>query len=217
MKTMKKASIFFAGMVASFALCLCVTTALAVSGTVSFNQANVTINDITLFEKDQPLTTQSGTTIPSTLTYTDEQGNTSHYVSVRAMAEALGMNVAWEGDTDTVELALYNSVTTYLLNTYFTDTTAVGVLFNDALEEVEPILAQDGTVLLPPTEHFDTVAFETALPIQEGAGNYVSVTVTNYQDYPVRFGLGQIHNSESNGAMQAYGTVPANSTVTRTF
>ncbi len=214
---MKKYSIFLAGMAVSMLLCLCVTTALAVSGAVSFNQVNVTVNEIPLFNQGEPITTSAGTTVPSTITYTDEQGNPTHYVSVRALGEAFGMPVNWDGDTNSANLSIYNSVSTYLLSTYFTGNHSVGSTFDGVLEEVEPVFAQEGTVLLSPTEHQAWDLFEADLSVQADAGAYVSITVTNYEDVPVNFALGRRYSDQDDRTMTLSTAVPAHETVTRTL
>lgn len=214
---MKKISFFFAGMAVSMLLCLCVTTALAVSGAVSFNQVNVTVNEIPLFNQGEPITTSAGTAVPSTITYTDEQGNPTHYVSVRALGDAFGMPVNWDGDTNSANLSIYNSVSTYLLSTYFTANHAVGSTIDGVLEEVEPIFAQEGTVILAPTEHQSWDLFEADLLVEEDAGAYVSITVTNYEDVPVNFGLGRHYTNQDDQTIALYATVPAHETITRTM
>lgn len=92
---MRKTSSFFCGM-AVMALLVSITgTALAASNAISFNTANLSINGKRIVDKGDVLESSAGAELPSIIRYTDSNGSATHYVSVRFLAEALGMDVSW--------------------------------------------------------------------------------------------------------------------------
>ena len=68
-------------------------TALAASNAISFNTANLSINGKRIVDKGDVLESSAGAELPSIIRYTDSNGSATHYVSVRFLAEALGMDV----------------------------------------------------------------------------------------------------------------------------
>lgn len=96
---------FLAGVVLSAALLGGLTTALAASGSVSFNGLNLAMNGGTLFQKGEYLTLGSGAKVPSSILYEDENGGGTTYVPLAYVASRLNLCTSWWGDIDMVVLA----------------------------------------------------------------------------------------------------------------
>ena len=79
-------------------------TALAASNAISFNTANLSINGKRIVDKGDVLESSAGAELPSIIRYTDSNGSATHYVSVRFLAEALGMDVSWRGSNSTIDV-----------------------------------------------------------------------------------------------------------------
>ncbi len=101
---MKKYRSFTAGVVATLMAVSTVGTALAASSRVEYNKAG-----ISLFGEDKVLTGESykapnGQDVPSVITYVDETGGKTNYLSIRQISELLGIEVRWDGQKNRVNL-----------------------------------------------------------------------------------------------------------------
>ena len=101
---MKKYGSFFAGMVAMLMVVSSVGTALAASSRVEYNKAG-----ISLFGENKVLAGESykapnGQDVPSVITYVDETGGKTNYLSIRQISELLGIEVRWDGQKNRVNL-----------------------------------------------------------------------------------------------------------------
>ncbi len=209
MKRFQKLSSFLAGVMSALLVVSLAGTALAASGAVSFNTAGFWINHTRVSEKGESLQTKAGASIPSVILYTDEQGGKTHYVSVRQLAEELGLSVRWDGSS--VWLDVGDDLGTALLET------TGSALFHDKFEEVAPIVPTGGKTLLS-AEHRSWDRFEKQLALDVSDGRYVSITVTNHGDTPLRMGLGLLLDADA-AAITLMGEdtqIPASQTVTRT-
>ena len=88
---MKKYRSFTAGVVATLMAVSTVGTALAASSRVEYNKAG-----ISLFGENKVLTGESykapnGQDVPSVITYVDETGGKTNYLSIRQISELLGI------------------------------------------------------------------------------------------------------------------------------
>ena len=101
---MKKYRSFTAGVVATLMAVSTVGTALAASSRVEYNKAG-----ISLFGENKVLTGESykapnGQDVPSVITYVDETGGKTNYLSIRQISELLGIEVRWDGQKNRVNL-----------------------------------------------------------------------------------------------------------------
>ena len=204
---MRKTSSFFCGM-AVMALLVSITgTALAASNAISFNTANLSINGKRIVDKGDVLESSAGAELPSIIRYTDSNGSATHYVSVRFLAEALGMDVSWRGSNSTIDVEAEGDAALY---TMALDN--AGVIFDDGeLEEITPLTSDSGKVILKETNQSDE-PFESTLNPKEGDGDYI--TVTNSGKYPLEFDLGRQLPSTNVTNPSA---VPAGQSATRTI
>ena len=173
-------------------------TALAASNAISFNTANLSINGERILDKGDVLESS-----------TDSNGSATHYVSVRFLAEALGMDVSWRGSNSTIDVEAEGDAALY---TMALDN--AGVIFdNGELEEITPLTSDSGKVILKETNQSDE-PFESTLNPKEGDGDYISITVTNSGKYPLEFDLGRQLPSTNVTNPSA---VPAGQSATRTI
>ena len=126
-------------------------TALAASNAISFNTANLSINGKRIVDKGDVLESSAGAELPSIIRYTDSNGSATHYVSVRFLAEALGMDVSWRGSNSTIDVEAEGDAALY---TMAPDN--AGVIFdNGELEEITPLTSDSGKVILKETNQSD--------------------------------------------------------------
>ena len=101
---MKKYRSFTAGVVATLMAVSTVGTALAASSRVEYNKAG-----ISLFGENKVLTGESykapnGQDVPSVITYVDETGGKTNYLSIRQISELLDASVGWNAATNSVDM-----------------------------------------------------------------------------------------------------------------
>lgn len=205
----KKIPSFLCGM-AVMALLVSITgTALAANGSITFNTASLSINGNRIIEKGESLTTDAGAEIPSIIRYTDSDGSITHYVSVRFLAESLGMDVSWRGSNSSINIEAEGDAALYTM-----EQDNAGVIFdNGELEEVEPITPTSGETILSETNQ-SAEPFETVLELDEESGDYISITITNNGIYPIQFDLGR---QTTTANVTNPSVVPAGQSTTRTL
>lgn len=104
MKEHKRIGTFFGGFATALALSACLTTALAASGTVSYNFANVALDGTQKITAGQDITAANGQKVPGSILYTDEAGGKTNYLPIRAISELLGTEIGYDSATKTVLL-----------------------------------------------------------------------------------------------------------------
>lgn len=215
MKNYSRIPSFFAGAVMSLVICMSITTALAVSGNVSFNQIQVDWDGETIIPKGEDMTLSSGAKVPASILYTDTNGGGTTYLPVRTLSEVTGTPLLWYGEEKLV--SMHTNCLAELMRLPLNGCGANGasVTYNKSMKEVLPIASSVASNLLSPVHHQAQTAFETELPLDEAKGNYVSVTVVNYGEYPVEFQLGM--DDGDYGKAYTSSVIPASSTVTRTM
>ena len=186
-----------------------VGTAAATTGFVGelrFNTANFVINHETVFASGENLTTEAGAEIPASIFYVDENGGGTNYLPLRAITQELGLPVEWKNGT--VYMEVDGELAVSLLPVQ-----EVGAVYDDYIQMVEAIEAEDGVELLS-EEHAGVENFSSELKLRRNKGNTVSVTVTNEGSAPLVFSLGM---KKENTKILDGTQVPAGETVTRTF
>lgn len=103
---MKKLNLrsFFAGLLTATLLFAVITTALAASGSITYNGINLTVDGKTILSKGEYLELASGEKVPSSILYVDQAGGGTTYLPMRYLAELLGMSVTWDQATGTADL-----------------------------------------------------------------------------------------------------------------
>lgn len=95
---------FTSGFFAALALSLCLTTALAASGKVSYNFANVCLDGGTVIVAGADITAANGQMIPGSILYTDETGGKTNYLPLRKISELLKVEVNYDSASKTIYL-----------------------------------------------------------------------------------------------------------------
>nr|WP_325293717.1 hypothetical protein [uncultured Oscillibacter sp.] len=95
---------FLGGALTALALAACLTTALAASGKVSYNFANVTVEGTRKITAGQDIVAANGQKIPGTILYTDAAGGKTNYLPIRTISELLGVEVGYDSASKTIQL-----------------------------------------------------------------------------------------------------------------
>ena len=104
MKEHKRIGTFIGGFATALALSACLTTALAASGKVSYNFANVALDGTQKITAGQDITAANGRKVPGSILYTDEAGGKTNYLPIRTISELLGTEIGYDSATKTVLL-----------------------------------------------------------------------------------------------------------------
>ena len=99
-----KIASFAGGFFAALALSVCLTTALAASGQVSFNFANVCLDGGQVIVAGANTVAPNGQEIPGTILYTDAAGGKTNYLPLRKISELFGVEVNYDSDSKTIYL-----------------------------------------------------------------------------------------------------------------
>ena len=185
---MKKYRSFVAGMVSMLLAVSLVGVASAASGQVTYNRAG-----ISLFGQDKVLagesyTAPNGQQVPAVITYIDEVGGMTNYLSVRQVSELLGIEIGWDGQKNRVNIGSNPS-----------DYTVVGGKEGDGsipenpakpvlgtvhgpFTEIDPAKVTGKTVkgiLQDNTKVQTTCGYSLEATFYPEDGNYILLTVTN--------------------------------------
>ena len=95
---------FAGGFFVALALTACLTTALAASGKVSYNFANVSLDGVRKITAGQDITAANGQKVPGTILYTDGAGGKTNYLPIRSVSELLGVEIGYDSATQTILL-----------------------------------------------------------------------------------------------------------------
>ena len=95
---------FFTGFASAVLLLTLCTTALAASGKVSYNFANVALGGETKITAGQDITAANGQKVPGTILFTDAAGGKTNYLPIRAVSDLLGVEIGYDSATKTVLL-----------------------------------------------------------------------------------------------------------------
>lgn len=101
---MKKNHSFFAGVATTLLVLAMGTSALAASGNVSFNFANVALNGEAKITADSDITAANGQKIPGSILYTDPAGGKTNYLPIRAISDLLGVEIRYDSASKTIHL-----------------------------------------------------------------------------------------------------------------
>jgi hypothetical protein len=177
---------FCAGMVSAVVLTTCVTGAVAATAGISkWNAINIEVNGEPVLEADKNLTTDYGTSIPSSILYVDETGGGTTYIPIRIFTEMMDLSTAWDGEESVLDIALPTETVESPLSLNQQGITIVGTA-----TEIEPISAPKNATTLLESSCTDEEEFEKIVSLDREKGDYVSVTVTNQNNYAIQLELG---------------------------
>lgn len=100
----KQIALIWAGLTLLLVLTV-VVGAQTKGGKVAYNQVNLSVFSNPKIMAGEDVRTVNGSQIPGTITYTDEMGVDTTYVSVRKMAELLDAVLIWDSETKTADFA----------------------------------------------------------------------------------------------------------------
>lgn len=113
MKRLKESGAFSLGMAVMLVIALLVGSVSAVAaGQVSFNQAGVRLFGEPRVTAGESYKAANGQEVPSVITYTDEAGGKTNYLSVRQISDLLDAEVSWNSELNSVDFATYNGPNT---------------------------------------------------------------------------------------------------------
>ena len=146
MKKTLRLSSFLGGAVTALALAACLTTALAASGKVSYNFANVSLDGTKKITAGQDITAANGQKIPGTILYTDAAGGKTNYLPIRTVSELLGVEIGYDSASKTILLGK-GSASTATGAAALTARPAQGVPRNAQHGDTALIVKRGGTIL----------------------------------------------------------------------
>ncbi|WP_298024327.1 DUF4367 domain-containing protein [uncultured Dysosmobacter sp.] len=100
----KRIPSFFSGFLTAVLLLALTTTALAASGKVSYNFANVALDGETRIAAGKDITAANGQQIPGSILYTDAAGGKTNYLPIRTISELLGVEIGYDSAAKTILL-----------------------------------------------------------------------------------------------------------------
>lgn len=179
---MKKSAQFFCGGVTVLVIVGLISTVLAVSGLVSYNEVSLILFEDTKISAGEEMTGQNGQMVPSSITYTDAVGGKTNYLPVRKIAEIFDSPISWDAKTSAVVLGNKPSGSTVVIGNPGEQAPAKPGLSDKAnpFTEIEP--SEIDTSL-------DAIALQNSAKIQSENGfsqrftcfpdGYLMFTVTN--------------------------------------
>ena len=186
---MKKYGSFAAGLVSMLLAVSLAGAASAASGQVAYNRAG-----ISLFGQDKVLagesyTAPNGQQVPAVITYIDEAGGMTNYLSVRQVSELLGIEVGWDGPKNRVNIgsdpSSYTVVGGKEGDGSIPENPAKPVLgtVHGPFTEIDPGKVAGKTVkgvLQDNTKARTTCGYSLEATFYPEDGNYILLTVTNH-------------------------------------
>jgi len=102
---MRKYGPFVLGMITMALLVSVVQSAAATSEQVRFNTAGIALFGEEKVAAGETYTAPNGQKVPSVITYIDETGGTTNYLSVRQISELFDAKISWNAQENRVEIA----------------------------------------------------------------------------------------------------------------
>ena len=240
MKCLKSSRQFLLGIAVTLLAFFLAGTASATGGQVSFNQVGIRLFGESKVTAGESFKAPNGQEVPSVITYTDEAGGKTNYLSVKQLSELLDAEVAWNSETNSVDFATYHGTSAgtskespieiirhgddgdALISPY--PAKADLGIKHGAFTEVDPSAVDTSA---EPTSVFlrdtcitaDRVGFpDMAYTFLPAVGKHVFFQVTNNGDKPQAVTVARV-KPISNDRMELFTTVTANpgQTVTRAF
>lgn len=214
---------FAGGFLCAALLLGCVTGALAASGTVHYNSVALKVNGVSAITKGRNIVNDAGNEVPASILYEDEAGLGTTYVPLAYVSRLLDTQIGWDAKSGTVLLGStggggisFGTGGDPAASLSEMPTTSVGSQAAP-FTEIAPRLPQgDEQYSLPisSTSYRSVDGYQRSFGVTPDNGRYLSVTVTNHNDFPLLLRLGRSYNQSQTMIPTQ---IPAGETVTRTF
>ena len=99
---MKRFGTFAAGMAVMLLICSLAGGASAAGGQVEFNRAGISLFGEDHVRAGESYTAPNGQQVPSVITYVDNAGGKTNYLSVRQISELLNVDINWDAQKNRV-------------------------------------------------------------------------------------------------------------------
>lgn len=99
------------GVLLSFLVAGTAISVLAASGSVAFNTSNIQVNENRLANIGEGYLLENGCEVPYSITYTNEKGGGTTYLSIRKISQLFNTKIGWDASTQSVLIANDNSST----------------------------------------------------------------------------------------------------------
>lgn len=179
---MKRFGTFAAGMAVMLLICSLAGGALAAGGQVEFNRAGISLFGEDHVRAGESYTAPNGQQVPSVITYVDNAGGKTNYLSVRQISELLNVDINWDAQKNRVNFGQDRSADQKL--TIGTTPPEAGSqnTVHGPFTEIDPDKAAGKTltgVLQDNTRVQTTCGYSTGGTFYPSNGNYIVLTVTN--------------------------------------
>ncbi len=180
---MKKSNFrsFLAGVLTTALVSGLVTTALAVSGAVSFNLSPIAFNGEIISAAGEGYTLSNGCVAPASITYTDEQGGGTTYLPARRVSELLDVDIGWDPATGAVTIGKVEQPTTPDTTTAVSDYSDWSAEDEAAYQEFKELWEDIGTATNPKlVADIDMVRAYAAKTPKDKAYSYIKRLTEEY-------------------------------------
>ncbi|EOS62615.1 hypothetical protein [Oscillibacter sp. 1-3] len=179
---MKRFGTFAAGMAVMLLICSLAGGASAAGGQVEFNRAGISLFGEDHVRAGESYTAPNGQQVPSVITYVDNAGGKTNYLSVRQISELLNVDINWDAQKNRVNFGQDRSADQKL--TIGTTPPEAGSqnTVHGPFTEIDPDKAAGKTltgVLQDNTRVQTTCGYSTGGTFYPSNGNYIVLTVTN--------------------------------------
>ena len=179
---MKRFGTFAAGMAVMLLICTLAGGASAAGGQVEFNRAGISLFGEDHVRAGESYTAPNGQQVPSVITYVDNAGGKTNYLSVRQISELLNVDINWDAQKNRVNFGQDRSADQKL--TIGTTPPEAGSqnTVHGPFTEIDPDKAAGKTltgVLQDNTRVQTTCGYSTGGTFYPSNGNYIVLTVTN--------------------------------------
>ncbi|MPM09832.1 hypothetical protein SDC9_56155 [bioreactor metagenome] len=137
---------FLAGVFTTALICSLTVTALAASGQVSFNLSAIKFNGQQISAKGENYTLSSGTNVPASITYTDENGGGTTYLPAKRISELVGVEIGYDAATGSVTIG--QKATSSTQTSEASSDKANIKTAQDAVDELKSTLKNPGSLIL---------------------------------------------------------------------
>ena len=179
---MKRFGTFAAGMAVMLLICSLAGGASAAGGQVEFNRAGISLFGEDHVRAGESYTAPNGQQVPSVITYVDNAGGKTNYLSFRQISELLNVDINWDAQKNRVNFGQDRSADQKL--TIGTTPPEAGSqnTVHGPFTEIDPDKAAGKTltgVLQDNTRVQTTCGYSTGGTFYPSNGNYIVLTVTN--------------------------------------
>ena len=219
---MKRFGTFAAGMAVMLLICSLAGGASAAGGQVEFNRAGISLFGEDHVRAGESYTAPNGQQVPSVITYVDNAGGKTNYLSVRQISELLNVDINWDAQKNRVNFGQDRSANQNLtIGTTPPEGSAAPTqnTVRGPFTDIDPDKAAGKTlagVLQDNTRVRTTCGYSTGATFYPSHGNYIVFTVTNNGSTTQISNAGQ---ARTLGGYNMFASVPIapGETLTRAF